>query len=71
MEYITSSPQPKKTIERAPNLVQQQITEMLDTQEGPGCRQSDLRIPAALPPMDPKIQADAELPDLEIQLVDE
>ena len=70
-DFMTSAPPPRKSIERAPSLVQQQIEELLDVKEGPGCRQADLRIPAALPPMDPFVQAGADLPDLEIVLVDE
>ena len=71
LDFVTSAPPPRKTIERAPSLVQQQIEEMLEAKEAPGCRQTDLRIPAALPPTDPMVQANAELPDLEITLVDE
>jgi DNA-directed RNA polymerase II subunit RPB1 len=71
LEFTSSAPPSKKSIERAPTLVQQQIDELLESKESPGCRQADLRIPAALPPMDPMIQTGAELPDLEIQLVDE
>jgi len=70
-EFITSSPPPRKTIERAPTMVQQQIDELLEAKEAPGCRQVDLRMPTALPPMDPMSTADADLPDLEIQLIDE
>jgi len=71
LDFTQSAPPPRKAIERAPSLVQQQIEELLDAKEAPGCRQADLRLPAALPPMDPTIQTDAELPDLEIQLIDE
>jgi len=71
LEFTQSAPPSKKSIERAPTLVQQQIDELLESNETPGCRQNDLRIPAALPPMDPMIQTGAELPDLEIQLVDD
>ena len=70
-EFITTAPPPRKTIERAPTLVQQQIDEMLEAKEAPGCRQADLRIPAALPPSDPHVQTAAELPELEITLIDE
>jgi len=69
-EFIASAPVPKKTLERAPSLVQQQIDELLEAKEAPGCRQTDLRIPAAFPPMG-SMQATEELPDLEITLVDE
>jgi len=41
----------------------------LDVKEAPGCRQVDLRLPAALP-SEMLAQVD-ELPELEIQLVDE
>jgi DNA-directed RNA polymerase II subunit RPB1 len=71
LEFITSAPPPRKTIERAPSLVQQQIDELLEAKEAPGCRQADLQMPTALPPMDPMVQAGAELPELEIVLVDE
>jgi hypothetical protein len=70
LEFITSAPPPRKTIERAPSLVQQQIDELLEAKEAPGCRQADLRMPTALPP-NQAVQAEVELPDLEIQLVDE
>jgi len=72
-EFVASAPPMRKTIERAPSLVQQQIEEMLEAKEAPGCRQADLRIPVALPPMDPlhSAEADAELPDMEITLIDE
>ena len=71
LDFTQSAPPPRKSIERAPGLVQQQIDEMLEAKESPGCRQADLRIPAALPPMDPLSMMTEELPDLEIQLVDE
>ena len=70
LDFVTTAPPPRKTIERAPSLVQQQIEEMLEAKEAPGCRQADLRIPAALPPMS-VVEAGVELPDLEITLVDE
>ena len=70
MDFTQTAPPGRKTIERAPHLVQQQIDNLLDAKEAPGCRQADLRIPAALPPMDPSVQT-AELPDLDIVLVDE
>jgi intein/homing endonuclease len=70
LDFVTTAPPPRKTIERAPSLVQQQIEEMLEAKEAPGCRQADLRIPAALPPMS-AVEAGVELPDLEITLVDE
>jgi DNA-directed RNA polymerase II subunit RPB1 len=61
---------PKRQLERAPTLAQEEVESMLEKREIPGCRQADLRIPTALPPMDPNIQTDA-LPDLEIELIDE
>ena len=70
-EFIATAPPPRKTVERAPALVQQQIDEMLEAKEAPGCRQVDLRVPTALPPMDPFVQPGATLPELEIQLIDE
>jgi len=71
LEFTKSAPAPRKTLERAPQLVQAEIEQLLDQKEAPGCRQEDLRIPAALPPTDPMISVGAELPELEIQLVDE
>jgi DNA-directed RNA polymerase II subunit RPB1 len=72
MEFITTAPPPKKTIERAPSLAQQQVDDLLEAKEDPGCRTTDLRIPAALPPMDLSSQnAEGELPELDIVLVDE
>jgi len=71
LDFTMTAPAPKKTLERAPQLVQAEIEQLLDTKEAPGCRQEDLRIPAALPPMDPMMSAGADLPELEITLVDE
>jgi len=71
LEFTKSAPVPRKTLERAPQLVQAEIEQLLDQKEAPGCRQEDLRIPTALPPTDPMISVGAELPELEIQLVDE
>ena len=71
LEFTKTAPVPRKTLERAPQLVQAEIEQLLDQKEAPGCRQEDLRIPAALPPADPMISVGAELPELEIQLVDE
>jgi len=70
LDFTNTAPPSRKAIERAPSLVQQQIDDLLDAKEAPGCRQADLRIPAALPPMDPSVQT-AELPELDIVLVDE
>ena len=72
-EFIATAPPPKKSLERAPALVQQQIEELLETAEAPGCRQADLRLPAALPPMDPyaAAQPEGDLPELEVILIDE
>ena len=71
LDFTMTAPAPKKTLERAPQLVQAEIDQLLDAKEAPGCRQEDLRIPAALPPTDPMMSAGAELPELEITLVDE
>ena len=74
LEFTTSAPEPKKTLERAPQLVQAEIEQLLDQKEAPGCRQEDLRIPAALPvagPIDTLMGADSDLPELEIELVDD
>ena len=71
MELVASAPPPRKTIERAPQLTQAEVERMLEAPEQPGCRTQDLRIPTALPPMEPGLQPIAELPELEIQLVDE
>lgn len=70
-ELIASAPPPKRSIERAPALTQLQVEAMLEAPQQPGCRQEDLRIPAALPPMDPMGAVPEELPELEISLVDE
>jgi DNA-directed RNA polymerase II subunit RPB1 len=71
LDFTTTAPAPKKSLERAPQLVQAEIDQLLDQKEAPGCRQEDLRIPAALPPTDPMLSTGADLPELEIQLVDE
>ena len=71
LEFISSAPPPKRTIERAPTLVQQEIDRLLEAEDSaPGCRQQDLRIPAALP-SGPVQTGPAELPDMEIVLVDD
>ena len=71
MEFIASAPPPKRTIERAPTLVQQEIDRLLEAEDSaPGCRQQDLRIPAALP-SGPISSGPSELPDMEIVLVDD
>jgi DNA-directed RNA polymerase beta' subunit len=69
-ELIATAPPPRKTVERAPSMAQEEVDRLLETKDAPGCRQEDLRIPTALPPMDPHMQPEMELPDLEIQLVD-
>jgi DNA-directed RNA polymerase beta' subunit len=69
-ELIATAPPPRKTVERAPGIAQEEVERLLESKEAVGCRQEDLRIPAALPPMEPGVQPEAELPDLEIQLVD-
>ena len=71
LDFTKSAPAAKKTLERAPQLVQDEIDQLLDQKEAPGCRQQDLRIPAALPPTDPTVTLGADLPELEITLVDE
>ena len=70
-EFMSTAPAPRKTLERAPQLAQAEVERMLEAQEAPGCRQVDLRIPAALPAVDPNAAAPAELPDLEITLVED
>lgn len=70
-ELIASAPPPKRTLERAPQLAQAEVERLLEAPEQAGCRQQDLRIPMALPPADPTMQAPEELPELEITLVDE
>ncbi len=71
LEFISSAPPPKRTIERAPTLVQQEIDRLLEAEDSaPGCRQQDLRIPAALP-SGPVQTGPTELPDMEIVLVDD
>ena len=69
-EFMAAAPLPSKTLERAPALVQQEIDRLLDAAEQPGCRQADLRIPAALPSMEAYGPLE-ELPELDIVLVDE
>lgn len=71
VELMKTAPAPRRALERAPALVQAEIDRMLDTKQAPGCRTEDLRIPAALPPTDPAIQPGADLPELEVMLVDE
>ena len=70
-ELVATAPPPRRAIERAPQLVQEQIDAILEAPEKAGCRQEDLRIPAALPPMDPGVAIAAQLPELDIILVDE
>jgi len=70
-ELVATAPPPRRTIERAPQLVQEQIDAILEAPDKPGCRQEDIRIPAALPPMDPTISLATTLPELEVILVDE
>jgi DNA-directed RNA polymerase II subunit RPB1 len=70
-ELMKTAPAPRRSLERAPALVQAEIDRMLDTKQAPGCRTEDLRIPAALPPVEPGVATDTELPDLDIELVDE
>ena len=69
-EFMAAAPAQARTLERAPALVQQEIDRLLDAAEQPGCRQTDLRIPAALPAME-AYGATEELPELDIVLVDE
>jgi DNA-directed RNA polymerase beta' subunit len=68
-EFVTSAPEPRKTAQRAPRLGRDAAEAILERDEQPGCRQEDLRIPVALPPMDPNVVVDGDLPELEIQLV--
>jgi len=69
--FINESPVSKRMIERAPTLVQKEIERLLEAEDSaPGCRQQDLRIPAALP--SGSVQTGpSELPDMEIVLVDD
>jgi DNA-directed RNA polymerase II subunit RPB1 len=67
-DFMANAPAARKMVAQAPVLGPSQQQE---NQEKPGCRQEDLRIPTALPPVDPMIKAGASLPDLEITLVDE
>jgi DNA-directed RNA polymerase II subunit RPB1 len=72
MDLIATSPAPRRVAARAPQLAQEQIDRILEAPDQPGCRQEDLRIPAALPPLDPMAATvGADLPELEIVLVDE
>lgn len=71
-EFMSTAPPPKRTIERAPQLAQAEVERLLEAPDAPGCRQQDIRIPAALPPADPAATVvPGELPELEITLVDE
>ena len=70
-ELMKTAPAPRRVLERAPGLVQAEVDALMDTKQAPGCRTEDLRIPVALPTMDPGVQAGVELPDMEIVLVDE
>lgn len=68
--FIATSPPPRRSLERAPALGQKQIEETLEKDSMVnGCRQQDLRVPAALPPMEVHEGA-VELPDMEVTLVD-
>jgi DNA-directed RNA polymerase II subunit RPB1 len=70
-EFMTTAPPPRRIVERAPRLVQAEIDQMLDAEKAaPGCRQEDLRIPVVLPPNMP-LSTVMELPELEINLIDE
>jgi DNA-directed RNA polymerase II subunit RPB1 len=69
LEFMNTAPPSRKMVERAPGLAQDEVEQLLDVKEAPGCRQVDLRLPAALP-SEMLAQVD-ELPELEIQLVDE
>lgn len=72
-DLIATAPAPRRVADRAPKLAQEQIDRILEAPDQPGCRQEDLRIPAALPPLDPMTVAGGPdaLPELEIVLVDE
>jgi DNA-directed RNA polymerase beta' subunit len=71
-EFMSTAPPPKRAIERAPQLAQAEVDRLLEAPDQPGCRQQDIRIPAALPPADPAAMGmPGELPELEITLVDE
>jgi hypothetical protein len=69
IDFMTDAPARKK-VAAAPVLGSLHPQEEKD-QEKSGCRPEELRIPAALPPVDPMIKAGVNLPDLEITLVDE
>jgi DNA-directed RNA polymerase beta' subunit len=71
LDFTKTAPAQKKTLERAPQLVQAEIEQLLNQKEAPGCRLEDLRIPAALPPTDPMMTVGADLPELDIVLVDD
>lgn len=70
-DLVTTAPVPRRTLERAPQLVQEQIDAILEAPEKPGCRQEEIRIPTALPPMDPSISVATELPDLEVIITED
>jgi DNA-directed RNA polymerase II subunit RPB1 len=67
-EFMKTAPAPKKVVSQAPKL---SARDTIDITALPGCRQEDLRIPAALPPVEPGVSVEGDLPDLEIELVDE
>ena len=70
-ELVATAPPPRRMIERAPQLVQEQVDAILEAPDKAGCRQEDIRIPAALPPVDPAVAVATELPDLDIILTED
>jgi len=70
IKLMKTAPLARRNVERAPKLVQAEIEALLESRETPGCRQVDLRIPAALPAVQHETPPE-ELPELEITLVDE
>jgi DNA-directed RNA polymerase II subunit RPB1 len=69
-DMITTAPAPRRELERAPRLVQDEVERMIEQREvvSVGCRTEDLRIPAALPPMEEGVE-DGELPELEVNIM--
>ena len=65
--FIMTAPAPKKSLERVSVVATGQ--DVVDTAKK-GCKIEDLRVPAALPPMD-AAYGDIDLPDVEMIFVDE
>jgi hypothetical protein len=62
--FITTAPPPKKSVERVA------VLQDLQSSTKKGCNIEDLRVPAALPPMEAS-SGEVDLPDMEMNFVDE